>query len=270
MTVTRSGSWMPRANPPAWDVCHVCTPSMCAFEYSGHQKQFLKYSCRISRLWLKWCHQAWILPHQTRNVHRIFPALFFSYSTHQSWKRVRSYISSILGLKNRDFDRVMASTREISLLDGGQMTQSYVDSRGIRKQNLEGVRRANRSNESGEEVFDYGPNKFTFTSPSWSCGPSQSWQSRLPRSLVWVFPRFVGSNSVLQFMEATLTSALTHQRILGDLWFLHLVSTGTCRSDQEKCPTSNCWKNEASSCALSNESSDGSEAMTKNHRKKGA
>ena len=54
----------------------------------------------------------------------------------------------------------MASTREISLLDGGQMTQSYVDSRGIRKQNLEGVRRANRSNESGEEVFDYGPNKF--------------------------------------------------------------------------------------------------------------
>ena len=69
-------------------------------------------------------------------------ALMVSCSRNTEFQRQsRSCISSIF---YQDFAKVMASTRELSRFGGGPMDQSYLESSGIKKDNLKYVRRAHR------------------------------------------------------------------------------------------------------------------------------
>ena len=89
-----------------------------------------------------------------------------------------------------------------------------------------------------------GPNKFTSQSTIMVLWTRLIMAKSLARSLVGVFQRFVGSNSLKRERWRQMTHPfwswwhITRTLAAFFLWYLHLVSTGTCRNDQEKCPRS--------------------------------
>ena len=132
--------------------------------------------------------------------------------------------------------------------------------------------------ESDENVFDHGAltdwanlrdqvrqTNSLIKAQSWSHGPSLSFAKSLARSLVEVFPRFVGSNRVFKFMVPTLNKCVGHNshtfRFNDTSHALLRTSCGNCISSRREhveatrrnVRRASIGKNKASTSTLSNE-----------------